>query len=70
MPDVYYLFLVSDGLVDRPRRYLRQHRDAGTLNTTMGRNVIEECKKLKGVSSSVVYVRLFWPISAVLSTSL
>ena len=40
-----------------PRRYLRQHRDTGTLNTTMGRNVIEECKKLKGVSSAAVYVR-------------
>lgn len=52
------------------QRYLRQHRDAGTLNTTIGRNVIEECKKLKGVSSSAIYVRLLWFISEVVSISL
>ncbi|KAH0829179.1 glycosyl-transferase for dystroglycan-domain-containing protein [Lanmaoa asiatica] len=37
-------------------RYLQQHRDAGALNTTLGRNVIEECKRLKGVSNSAVYI--------------
>jgi len=37
-------------------RYLRQYRDGDTLNTTTGRNVTEECKKLKGISSSAVYI--------------
>lgn len=48
------------------KRYLRQHRD---VNTTMGHNVIEECKKLKGVPITAAYVRLFQFITEVFPTS-
>lgn len=31
-------------------RYLKRHYDSGTLNTSHGYNVQEECKKIRGVS--------------------
>ncbi|OJA19953.1 hypothetical protein AZE42_03730 [Rhizopogon vesiculosus] len=31
-------------------RYLKRHYDSGTLNTSLGYNVQEECKKIRGVS--------------------
>ncbi|KAF9228394.1 hypothetical protein BS17DRAFT_773635 [Gyrodon lividus] len=37
-------------------RYLRQHRDTGTLNTTVGHNVKEECKKIKGMPKVIAHI--------------
>ncbi|KIK90760.1 glycosyltransferase family 49 protein [Paxillus rubicundulus Ve08.2h10] len=37
-------------------RYIRQHHDAGTLNTTLGYNVQEECKKIKGVPRAFIHI--------------
>lgn len=37
-------------------RYLKRHYDSGTLNTSLGYNVQEECKKIRGVSKIAALV--------------